>query len=111
MTKKQEKAIKVLEKYKNECIEEYKVEIEDKENIDEPHAYYLRQQIEAIETVLNMLNDLKNNTIPKSKVEEAITQLNDEYETFNTGSNDSYYILTEQYAFTEEKLRELLEDK
>ena len=57
MTKEQEQAIKVLEQYKKECIEEYKVELDDKDNIDQPHAFYLHQQIEAIYTVLNMLKE------------------------------------------------------
>ena len=30
MTKEQERAIKILEQYKQECIEEYKVELDDK---------------------------------------------------------------------------------
>lgn len=57
MTKEQEQAIKVLEQYKKECIEEYKVELDDKDNIDQPHAFYLHQQIEAVYTVLNMLEE------------------------------------------------------
>ena len=72
MTKEQEKAIKVLKKYKNECIEEYKLELDDKENIDEPHAAYLHQQIEAVEIILNMLKEhdkegRKINVIPVKK--------------------------------------------
>ena len=57
MTKEQEKAIKVLERYKQECIEEYKVELDDKKNIDEQHASYLHQQIEMVHTVLSMLKE------------------------------------------------------
>lgn len=57
MTKKQEKAIKVLEQYKRECIEEYKVELDDKDNIDQPRAFYLHQQIESVYIVLNMLKE------------------------------------------------------
>ena len=57
MKKEEEKAIKVLKKYKNECIEEYKVELDDKKNTDEQHASYLHQQIEAVYTVLNMLKE------------------------------------------------------
>lgn len=40
------------------------------------------------------LNDFKNNTIPRTKVEEAIQQLNDEFETLNTGNDDNWYILS-----------------
>ena len=57
MTKEQEKAIKVLEQYKHECIEEYKVELDDKKYIDEQHASYLHQQIEAVHIVLSMLKE------------------------------------------------------
>ena len=57
MTKEQEKAIKVLEQYKRECIEEYKVELDDKKYTDEQHASYLHQQIEATSIVLNMLKE------------------------------------------------------
>ena len=57
MTKEEKEAIKVLEKYGKECLDEYKVEIDDIENIDEPQAFYLRQQIEAVNTVLNMLKE------------------------------------------------------
>lgn len=55
MTKEQEKAIKVLEKYKKECLDVYKVEIDDTDNIDEPQAFYLKQQIESIDTILNLI--------------------------------------------------------
>lgn len=57
MTKEQEKAIKVLEQYKNECIEEYKVELDDKKNIDEQHASYLHQQIETVYIILNLIKE------------------------------------------------------
>lgn len=57
MTKEQEKAIKVLEQYKHECIEEYKVELDDKKYTDEQHASYLHQQIEAVHIVLSMLKE------------------------------------------------------
>ena len=57
MTREQEKAIKVLEQYKNECIEEYKVELDDKKNIDEQHASYLHQQIEAVYIILNLIQE------------------------------------------------------
>ena len=57
MTEEEKEAIKVLEKYGKECLDEYKVEIDDIENIDEPQAFYLRQQIEAVNTVLNMLKE------------------------------------------------------
>lgn len=57
MKKEQEKAITVLEKYKQECIEEYKIELDDKDNIDQPRAFYLHQQIEAVYIVLNMLKE------------------------------------------------------
>lgn len=55
MTEEEKESIKVLEKYKKECLDEYNVEIEDIESIDEPHAFYLHQQIESIETVLNLI--------------------------------------------------------
>ena len=67
MTKEEEKAIKVLERYKQECIEEYKVELDDKKNIDEQHASYLRQQIESVYTVLNMLKEKDNKINELSK--------------------------------------------
>lgn len=57
MTTEQKKAIKVLEQYKNECIEEYKVELNDKKNIDEQHASYLHQEIEAVYLVLNLIQE------------------------------------------------------
>lgn len=57
MTTEQKKAIKVLKQYKNECIEEYKVELDDKKNIDEQHASYLHQQIEAVYIILNLIQE------------------------------------------------------
>ena len=77
MTKEQEQAIKVLEQYKKECIEEYKVELDDKDNIDQPHAFYLHQQIEAVYTVLNMLKE-KDRQIEKK--EKSVDRLTDEQE-------------------------------
>lgn len=60
MLSKEEKAIKVLEQYKKECIEEYKLEINNvEENIDQQHASYLHQQIEATEIVLNLITKLQ----------------------------------------------------
>lgn len=66
MTIEQEKAIKVLEQYKRECIEEYKVELDDKDNIDQPRVFYLHQQIESVYIVLNMLKE-KDAEIEKYK--------------------------------------------
>ena len=78
MTKEQEQAIKVLEQYKKECIEEYKVELDDKDNIDQPHAFYLHQQIEAVYTVLNMLEE-KDKEIRnlKDEINDAWGEWND----------------------------------
>lgn len=73
MTKEQEKAIKVLEQYKRECIEEYKVELDDKDNIDQPRAFYLHQQIESVYIVLNMLKEKDAEIEKKDKqIEELI---------------------------------------
>lgn len=102
MTKKQEKAIKNIE-----TLSEYGL------------CYAITNEVkEDMKIILDMikkqeqkLNDLKNNTIPRTKVEETIQQLNDEFETLNTGNDDNWYILSEQYAFAEDKLRELLEEK
>lgn len=60
MLSKEKKAIKVLEQYKKECIEEYELEINNvEENIDQQHASYLHQQIEATEIVLNLITKLQ----------------------------------------------------
>ena len=72
MTKEQEEAIKVLEQYKHECIEEYKVELDDKKYTDEQHASYLHQQIEAVHIVLSMLKE-------KDKEIKTLTQTNKSY--------------------------------
>lgn len=70
LSKEEQKAIKVLEQYKNECIEEYKIELDDvEENIDQQHASYLHQQIKATNIVLNLINKLKKqNDILKNHV-------------------------------------------
>lgn len=68
MTKEQKKAIKVLEQYKNECIEEYKVELDDKKNIDEQHASYLHQQIEAVYIILNLIQEQEAEIKKKDKI-------------------------------------------
>lgn len=72
MTKEQERAIKVLEKYKQECIEEYKIELDDKKNIDEQHASYLHQQIESVYTVLNMLKEKDGEIEKKEKLNKVL---------------------------------------
>lgn len=54
-TEEEKKAIEDLKKLKKECIEKYKVELDEKDNIDKPKAFYLHQQIEAIHIVLNLL--------------------------------------------------------
>lgn len=67
LSEEEKKAIKVLEQYKQECIEEYKIEIDDvEENIDEQHASYLHQQIEATYRILKLITKLqKENEILK----------------------------------------------
>ena len=74
MTKKQEKAIKVLEQYKRECIEEYKVELDDKDNIDQPRAFYLHQQIESVYIVLNMLKEKDTEIQKKDKIIDLMAE-------------------------------------
>lgn len=53
--------------------------------------------------------DFKEKYIPTQKVYDKIDELNEEFDRRNTGEDDNYYILSEQYAFTEEILKELLE--
>lgn len=94
MTKEEEKAIKVLEKYKNECIEEYKVELDDKKNTDEQHASYLHQQIEAVYTVLNMLKE-KDAEIEKYKnllASNLARNLNDSLKAKDKADADLEYL-------------------
>ena len=75
MAKEQEEAIKVLEQYKHECIEEYKAELDDKKYTDEQHASYLHQQIEAVHIVLSML---KEKDAELEKKEKMINKMIDE---------------------------------
>ena len=70
LNEEEKKAIKVLEQYKKECIEEYKIEIDNvEENIDQQHASYLHQQIEATYRVLNLITRLqKENDVLKNHI-------------------------------------------
>lgn len=67
LSEEEKKAIKVLEQYKQECIEEYKIEVDNvEENIDQQHASYLHQQIEATYRILKLITKLqKENEILK----------------------------------------------
>lgn len=60
---------------------------------------------------MHNLETLKKDRIPKQKIKDKIDELNEEFARRNTGEDDNYYILAEQYAFAEEILKELLEDK
>ena len=74
MTTEQKKAIKVLEQYKNECIEEYKIELDYKDNIDEPRAFYLHQQIEAVYIVLNLIQEQEDELKKKDKIIDELAK-------------------------------------
>lgn len=50
------------------------------------------------------------NSILKQKIKDKIEELNEEFYKRNTGEDDNYYILSEQYAFAEDALKELLEE-
>ena len=78
---------------------------------------------EAIETVLQALNNFifvieemtqaLENSISKKKVEDIIEELDSEFNNYQVGVNcsqDDYYILSDKYAFTKEKLQELLKE-
>ena len=77
LSEEEKKAIKVLEQYKQECIEEYKIEIDDvEENIDEQHASYLHQQIEATYRILKLITKLqKENEILKSAFDKQTADM------------------------------------
>lgn len=99
MNEEEKKAIKVLERYKQECIEEYKGELDDKDNIDEQHVSYLHQQIEATYTVLNLVTNLqKENEEYKYLYQKALD---------NTVSADKENIqLKKQIEALKEEVRE-----
>ena len=87
---------------------------EDKKKIEELEEHqkkfyngelYTAKQLKQIE------ENQKKYFISKQKVYDKIDELNEEFDRRNTGEDDNYYILSEQYAFTEEILKELLEDK
>lgn len=50
------------------------------------------------------------NSILKQKIKDKIEELNEEFYKRNTGEDDNYYILSQQYAFAEDALKELLEE-
>lgn len=86
LSKEEQKAIKVLEQYKNECIEEYKIELDDvEENIDQQHTSYLRQQIEATNIVLNLTDRLLKE---KEENKYLIAMANNEMLGYNQGYAD-----------------------
>lgn len=92
MTKEQKKAIKVLEQYKNECIEEYKVELDDKKNIDEQHASYLHQQIEAVYIILNLIQEQEAELQKKDDiVRRVINRLNNDIKRIRKARAKNYY--------------------
>ena len=91
--------------------------LNDTLNIESPKYY------QAIETVLQALNNFifvieemtqaLENSISKKKVEDIIEELDSEFNNYQVGVNcsqDDYYILSDKYAFTKEKLQELLEE-
>lgn len=67
--------------------------------------------IVPIEAIKIILNYIENESIPKEKVKELITDLKEEFDANNSKGiyGNDYYIISEQYAFAEEKLEELLE--
>lgn len=103
MNKEQEKAIKVLEQYKNECIEEYKVELDDKKNTDEQHASYLHQQIEAVYTVLNMLKE-------KDKQIEKVLEIAFQYGQIDGDHHKTWVIDQIVRILTGEKYNEFVKE-
>lgn len=94
LNEEEKKAIKVLEQYKKECIEEYKIEIDNvEENIDQQHASYLHQQIEATYRVLNLITKLQkeNEDLKREKEENKyiIAMANNEMLGYNQGYSDA----------------------
>lgn len=89
-----EKAKNILEYELKDLKAEYKFDIEDAKKgiaIDEPHAYYLNNRIEAIETILNTLKrhddelDLDyvdKNYISKDKIKDKIQKLEREFDFY-----------------------------
>ncbi len=69
--------------------------------------YIIKRQQEHME-------ELIRNSISKKKIEDKIEELNEEFKNYKIDVNcsqDNYYELSDKYAFAEEKLQELLEDK
>lgn len=117
LSKEEQKAIKVLEQYKNECIEEYKIELDDvEENIDQQHTSYLRQQIEATNIVLNLTDRLLKE---KEENKYLIAMANNEMLGYNQGyadgknqnSSATEIIIKNRQAYIHKEEVELLQRK
>jgi len=57
------------------------------------------------------IKELEEDSIPVQKVKDKIKELSDEFEKINTPDNNEWYIDSDKYAFAQEKLEELLEDR
>ena len=60
-----------------------------------------------------MLKVIKMHYIERKKIEDKIEELNEELKNYKVDvncSHDKYYELSDNYAFAEEKLKQLLED-
>ena len=52
--------------------------------------------------------ELRQNSIPKSVIEEMIEEIDEEYNKMNTPDNNEWYIDSEKFAYAKEKIEELL---
>lgn len=81
---------------------------------DEGEISNLRWKNEIYIESIKSYKEALQNSMPTKKIEAKIEELNEEFKNYEVDVNcsqDNYYELSDKYAFAEEKLRELLEDK
>lgn len=94
----------------DEQLKKYQKAVKDMLNLYKEEKQAVRTKIIGKIDSVSLDDLIGDKYIRKDKIEEKIEELNNEFNERNSHEEDFNYNYGEEYAFAEEKLKELLED-